>query len=178
MSPTSKTSANGLFDLDATMPAGATASQIPAMLQKVLADRFGLKVHRIQNETDGLALVVAADGPKFSQIDTAIPTRIAPNADGSTRVETSTIGNLLMLIGISLSQTPVDRTGLRAMYEIRVDLPGPASPLPAGMTLMRVAPSVEAVGRALETLGLRLEREKRLVDAVYVDHVELTPTTN
>jgi len=38
------------FDISATLPAGATAAEVPAMLQSLLEDRFGLKVHRSQKE--------------------------------------------------------------------------------------------------------------------------------
>jgi uncharacterized protein (TIGR03435 family) len=38
------------FDISATLPAGATVVQVPAMLQSLLEDRFGLKIHRSQKE--------------------------------------------------------------------------------------------------------------------------------
>ena len=38
------------FDISATLPEGATVAQVPAMLQSLLEDRFGLKVHRSQKE--------------------------------------------------------------------------------------------------------------------------------
>ena len=38
------------FDITATLPEGATVAQVPAMLQSLLEDRFGLKVHRSQKE--------------------------------------------------------------------------------------------------------------------------------
>jgi uncharacterized protein (TIGR03435 family) len=38
------------FDISATLPEGATVAQVPAMLQSLLEDLFGLKVHRSQKE--------------------------------------------------------------------------------------------------------------------------------
>lgn len=38
------------FDISATLPAGATVAEVPAMLQSLLEDRFGLKVHKSQKE--------------------------------------------------------------------------------------------------------------------------------
>ena len=38
------------FDIVATLPEGATTEQVPAMLQSLLEDRFGLKVHKSQKE--------------------------------------------------------------------------------------------------------------------------------
>jgi uncharacterized protein (TIGR03435 family) len=38
------------YDLSATLPAGATVAQVPAMLQSLLDDRFGLKLHKSEKE--------------------------------------------------------------------------------------------------------------------------------
>jgi uncharacterized protein (TIGR03435 family) len=46
------------FDVDAKLPAGSKAEQIPDMLQSLLAERFALKQHREQKEMPMYALVV------------------------------------------------------------------------------------------------------------------------
>jgi uncharacterized protein (TIGR03435 family) len=38
------------YDINATLPEGATTAQVPEMLQSLLEDRFGLKVHQSQKE--------------------------------------------------------------------------------------------------------------------------------
>jgi uncharacterized protein (TIGR03435 family) len=38
------------YDIAATLPEGATTADVPAMLQSLLEDRFGLKVHKSQKE--------------------------------------------------------------------------------------------------------------------------------
>ena len=45
------------FDLQAKLPAGGTADQVPQMLQRLLDDRFGLKTHREKREMAVHALV-------------------------------------------------------------------------------------------------------------------------
>ena len=50
--------ASDRFSLDAKLPAGAAVGQIPQMLQALLTDRFGLKMHREQKEMSIYALVV------------------------------------------------------------------------------------------------------------------------
>ena len=47
------------FELNAKRPDGTTADQIPEMMQKLLDDRFGLKVHRDKREMPVHALVVS-----------------------------------------------------------------------------------------------------------------------
>jgi uncharacterized protein (TIGR03435 family) len=46
------------FDVNATLPPGAKADQIPEMLQALLAERFGLTLHREKKEMPVYALIV------------------------------------------------------------------------------------------------------------------------
>jgi uncharacterized protein (TIGR03435 family) len=54
------------YDVAATAPPGAVRSQIPAMLQSLLTDRFKLKFHRETASKTVFALVAAPDGPKMA----------------------------------------------------------------------------------------------------------------
>jgi uncharacterized protein (TIGR03435 family) len=49
--------ANDRFDISAAVPAGSTTAQLPEMLQALLADRFGMKVHKEKKEFPVYALV-------------------------------------------------------------------------------------------------------------------------
>jgi len=53
------------FDIAAKLPAGATADQVPEMLQKLLADRFKLTVHRENKDMPVVAIVIAKNGPRL-----------------------------------------------------------------------------------------------------------------
>ena len=55
------------FDVQATLPAGATKAQIPEMLQALLADRFGLTLHREPKEQSVYALLIGKGGPKLKE---------------------------------------------------------------------------------------------------------------
>jgi len=55
-------------EIHATMPAGATVEQVPEMLQRLLAERFGLVVHREVRQTDGYELLVGPDGIKMREV--------------------------------------------------------------------------------------------------------------
>jgi uncharacterized protein (TIGR03435 family) len=52
-------------DIEARMPIDTTREQFNLMLQNLLADRLGLKVHWATQQIDTYALVVAKGGPKF-----------------------------------------------------------------------------------------------------------------
>lgn len=53
--------------IHATIPAGVTRDQVPDMLQRLLADRLGLVVHRESRPVDGHELVVDAGGVKMRE---------------------------------------------------------------------------------------------------------------
>lgn len=53
------------FDIMAKIAAGASADQIPEMLQSLLADRFKLAIHREEKDTPALALVVGKNGQRL-----------------------------------------------------------------------------------------------------------------
>jgi len=55
------------WDVQATLPKGATPSEAPAMLQTLLRDRFKLTVHREQKEHAVYALLVSKGGPKVKE---------------------------------------------------------------------------------------------------------------
>lgn len=55
------------FDINAKLPAGATASQIPEMLQALLADRFQLKVHRDKKDVPVYALILGKGPLKLKE---------------------------------------------------------------------------------------------------------------
>jgi uncharacterized protein (TIGR03435 family) len=59
------------FDIAAKLPDGSSASQVPEMLQALLADRFLLKTHRESKDFPVYALIVAKGGPKLRDHVTA-----------------------------------------------------------------------------------------------------------
>jgi uncharacterized protein (TIGR03435 family) len=73
------------FDISAKLPAGATADQVPAMLQSLLADRFQLTYHRGSKDMQVLALVVGKNGLKMQEVTPGD----APAAKGDLNVAAS-----------------------------------------------------------------------------------------
>jgi len=69
------------FEIEARIPHGATREEVDRMLQKLLAERFHLAVHRESREMQQYALVVDRNGPKLKEFKgPAAPVR-APGAD-------------------------------------------------------------------------------------------------
>jgi len=73
------------FDISAKLPAGATADQVPAMLQSLLADRFQLTYHRGSKDMQVLALVVRKNALKMQEVTPGD----APAAKGDLNVAAS-----------------------------------------------------------------------------------------
>jgi uncharacterized protein (TIGR03435 family) len=55
------------FDVQATLPPGATQEQVPDMLKALLADRFGMKFHRETRDFPVYGLLVAKGGLKMKE---------------------------------------------------------------------------------------------------------------
>lgn len=137
-----------IFDIDARMPAGATAPQAPLMIQAMLADRFQVVIHRETRERAGYFLVTAKDGPKLTTAEpetepdagaasqqkalslnggdsTAPRQRFAESSDGTSiryvnpRADMNQLTAMLEPI---LEQPISDMTGLKGYYKIALDL--------------------------------------------------------
>ncbi len=57
------------FDVDAKLPKGGTPSQVPEMLQALLADRFEIKAHRESKEAPVYGLLAVPGGLKLKPAD-------------------------------------------------------------------------------------------------------------
>lgn len=70
------------FDITAKVPPGTTKEQARIMMQNLLADRFGMKLHHETKDSQVYELVVGKNGPKIqksaSQEDPAPPKEGAP----------------------------------------------------------------------------------------------------
>jgi uncharacterized protein (TIGR03435 family) len=60
---------NERYDVQAKLPEGGKRGQVPAMLQTLLGDRFGLRYHRENRDINVYALVVAKGGPHLKPAD-------------------------------------------------------------------------------------------------------------
>ncbi|HYM26288.1 MAG TPA: TIGR03435 family protein [Vicinamibacterales bacterium] len=69
------------FDIQATLPAGASVDRVPEMLQALLAERFKLAYHREDREQDVFALIIAKGGVKLKESPPA--PEAAPDAAGA-----------------------------------------------------------------------------------------------
>jgi uncharacterized protein (TIGR03435 family) len=169
------------FDLAAKVPRGATKEQFRAMLQNLLMERFGLKVHMERKQFPAYELVVAKTGLKLKEA-------VAGDRPGMTSRSSASGGYLLVslksqeeplsiLAGMlhAPNEAPiVDKTGLPGKYTFSLeyiqDLPGAAPDAPP------IAPDLSTALQ--EQLGLQLVSKKLPFDVVVVEAFKKLPTEN
>jgi uncharacterized protein (TIGR03435 family) len=189
------------FDITAKLAAGAQQSQIPEMLQALLAERFKLSLRREMREQSVYALVVGKDGPKLKRAevkpDNRAPASLGP--DGKPRplmgyqylpagihidAPAASLGSLAELLSRFTEHPVVDMTGLDGPYEFDLtfapettrNLPPAGTLAPDGREIFSEA--AISLSSAVQAYGLRLERRKAAIEMFTVVHVERTPTEN
>jgi uncharacterized protein (TIGR03435 family) len=133
------------FDINARLPAQAKEDQIPGMLQALLAERFGLKVHRekrpfqvfaLARGTKPLLLVPAApqgdaewQGTMLAASGTSSGFAVnlgggASYAFGGNKFEAKrlTMAQLVDVMGAFVNLPVVDATGLGGLYDLTLEL--------------------------------------------------------
>jgi uncharacterized protein (TIGR03435 family) len=130
------------FQIDAKLPAGAARSQVPEMVQSLLADRFQMKFHNQPKELPVYGLMVSAGGTKLQDQAHSDdppdpngateskgyggPGRMgAANSDGSSySLENNkleclkyTMTRLAGLLSTVMDRPVIDMTGLKGRYD-------------------------------------------------------------
>lgn len=157
------------YDIAAGMPAGAKPEQVPAMLQKLLARRFQLKVHRESKALPAYALAVAGGGMKIHASGASQPAVTSISA-GHMEAHGASLSALAASLSESLGRPVADDTGVSGLFDFTLDWALEAEHNTADI------PSIRAALR--DNLGLKLEPRKLPVEMLIVDHVDKKPSEN
>lgn len=171
------------FEIVAKVPEDATKDQVPLMLQKLLEDRFKLKVHREPRPTEVYSLEVSKNGHKLtpsipdSRRTPGCVRAIGAGEDYSAAADCYNITmtqfalQLPALAPAYFREGPVvDRTGLTEGFDARLEW-RLVSEIEAGIS----GPTMFA---AVKKLGLELEKKRDTVEMLIVDSCERLPTEN
>jgi len=162
------------FEIQATLPAGATPEQVSEMLQTMLAERFKLAYHRETREYKLNILTVGKNGMKLPRLPDGTPEAFTSNrlSDGRTRMthngNVSSLSGALIFGGLQM----VDETGLDGMYTWIQDLPPPR----AGVSFEEM--TQDSFRAMIEAAGLKMETRKIPRETIVVDHLERQSTEN
>ena len=184
------------FDIEAKVDSADAAGfrdfsldQRRFMLQKFLADRFKLAVHRETKELPVYALVVAKNGPKLheSKPDTIYHSQIkginglvTHSERGHLEVQGFSMKAFAKLLYFSVGRTVVDQTGLTGRYDFSLHwMPDEVSAQTGKVTEggQQEAGAPDSYGPSIftafqEQLGLKLDQTKSPLDTIAIDHVE------
>jgi uncharacterized protein (TIGR03435 family) len=111
---------NQFYDIVAKIPAGASPDQAPVMLQTLLVERFGLKVHRESKSQPVYALLVGKGGPKLKPSDMTVlgpdgkprGRTMSFNTRGLFEFRRTTMAEFALAMSTNLGRPVIDRTGL------------------------------------------------------------------
>jgi uncharacterized protein (TIGR03435 family) len=185
------------YEIVAKVPAGANDDDVRSMLQRLIAERFGLKFHREEKTMPAYALVTGRNGPKLKPStgsSTSVPGRdgfpdlpegVAPgvtkiDSAGSVRRFATGAMSMTQFADYLAGQTDfpvIDLTELRGKYDIVFYY---SKPLPISINSQEIQAdnSFELLSALHEQLGLELQTRKLSVDLLIVDHIEQTPSPN
>jgi bla regulator protein blaR1 len=170
------------YDIQAKRPGKGGSDGGRLALRKLLADRFHLTVHTETKDLPVYALVVAKNGPKFQEAK-----RAPQEDDGGWRMgrgymhgQMVPFAELSELLSGQLGRPVLDQTGIRGIYDLKLDwTPTGYVPREGGASNEpRPDPDGPTIFTAIqEQLGLRLESRKGPVEILVIDRAE-KPTEN
>ena len=178
------------YDIQATIPPGASKDQLPLMLQALLEERFRLVVHRETKQHPVYALVVAKGGLKIApaspEPERAQISSTLKGIPGGYRVTEDRVTMDRFASNMRLDRPVVNMTGIEGVFTFtleyaREDALKAAPPNADGSVASDAdsAAPLPPLGKALEDrVGLVLERRVVPVDVFIVDHAERAPTDN
>jgi uncharacterized protein (TIGR03435 family) len=151
------------YEVLAKAPADTPAATLRLMLQKLLAERFKLVLHRETREVPAYALTVTKLKVQKSE-DPEGESGLGPAGPAINLVNT-TMEQLADLLSGPLKIPVVDRTGV----EGRFDFP---------IRLEKGDPDEAFISALREQFGLKLEKTKTQLSMLIVDSAEKQPTEN
>ena len=187
------------FNIAGKVPAGATAAQVPQMLQSMLADRFNMAFH-FEDRVQPVYFLTVGKGALKLKPSTAVDpstqgcsikgitygckgVTMAQVADELTKgyylASAAQEQNLPAAAGLA-EQWPdrpvIDKTGFTGAFDFTADFGKPNSDNKAAAASADESDTVSAF-LAIKSLGLVLQPDKQPVQVLVVDHID-EPTPN
>lgn len=140
------------------------------LLQSLLAERFGLKLHRETRNLPGFVLEIAKQGPRLQPAADA--PRSMNNGHGHLEATGVTMGLFTEVLSRELGLPVIDRTGLSGAFDFRL-VWNPDSPhtLELGTGASPDA-DVELFNSIQQQLGLTLKSRRMRVEVLVIDRAE------
>jgi len=158
-----------MYAIVAKVPAGVSGKQIPAMLQTLLRERFGLVIHRESKEVPVFALLQAKGGAKLKASAEVTGCRGSGDSKGYILACRASLPRFADWLSGKTGRPVIDRTLLEGTFEINMQwVPDAPDDLPNTALF-------EALNKQL---GLRLEGQHAPGEFIVVDSANRVPTEN
>lgn len=167
------------YDIDAVAAAPFKQDELRTMLQALLADRFGLVIHRETQDKPGYALVIGRNGPKLPPPtdDPSVLFSRTPSGNRTLKAPNLSMSRFASALSTALGATVVDKTGIEGQFDVSFEwTPDPSSqPLitksgePAPPPPSDAVPGPTIFTALQEKLGLKLESRKVPVEVIFID---------
>jgi uncharacterized protein (TIGR03435 family) len=181
------------YDVVAKLPPGADKKQVPEMLQALLAERFGLRVHWESVDQRVYLLTAGRSGVKLTEsASVGAEAHITVAMDGSgIHGRNATLADIAGALTRCLDRPVIDQTGNATRYDI--DLNATRYDIALDLDKAESAPSSEAgmaaaaAGKAdmqgtllsaLRRVGIELNLAPHSVRRLVVDSANKSPTEN
>jgi uncharacterized protein (TIGR03435 family) len=153
------------YDVQARGRANATRHEVNQMLQKLLADRFALRLHPIQKQMPGFELEVAGDHSKLtpSKASEEAPT-MRRDAKGALVADGLSMPAFAKVVGAYVSKPMVDKTRLPGLYDFRIRWTERADQLSDSEP-----GSISLITALRDQLGLKLISKRVTADLLQID---------
>jgi uncharacterized protein (TIGR03435 family) len=165
------------WDIDAQFDSKNKTS-LPLMLQRLLEERFRLKVHRRSVNRSVFALVQAPAGMKVKPVDAA-PASLGGRRSSSGGIVWKgrvPLAHLAEVLSATLHQPVIDLTGIEGVFDIEFETDAELGSGDAGSGAPITGSSISSAMNL--ALGLKLEARKMMVEMLVVDTVDKIPTAN
>jgi bla regulator protein blaR1 len=196
---------DGIYDIDAkaekgaipdSLPTNVRADSIRPMLQKLLAHRFHLTVHRETREMPIYAVIIAKGGPNLAKADieekdcafsanlnllpgdSIVECHMFVGGRGrGLHARAANLSDLVQFVEGFTDRPVIDQTGLAGLYRFNTSGWSPLEPGPPpapgaesedGTTLS----DLPSIFQIFDSLGLKLEARKGMADVIVIDHIE------
>ncbi len=180
------------YNVVAKIPPGADRRQFGLMQQRLLAERFGLKVHFEKKNMTAYELTVTKGGSKLKESEEPAaqkpeaawkPPAAGPPVRTMAHVSRKgdSVGDLANFLSNQLGQPVTDATGLGGRYDYAFSFlmePGGRAAGPIASNGSEPEFGMSLIDAVRDQLGLRLEKKKVQADVLVVDHAEKAPIEN
>jgi uncharacterized protein (TIGR03435 family) len=157
-----------LYDVQARAVGEADAAKLRGMLQRLLAERFQLRVHHESRPTSGYVLSGDKGGPKLpARKDVPAGSKGVIQVGDGIWSRGAPISQLAYGLTLELGQPVIDETGIEGNYDFRLRFDDEEGVAGKPST----EPKFGSAFTAVHEIGLRLDGRKVPIDTIVIDSV-------